>query len=1102
MMVTFISQCEKKSLIRTRRVLDAFADRIGDNTWQTVITHEGLLAVKKLLRKSASKNTAVSCHWIRSRSRSELVWVVGRRDKFDLSGRVPVNRTVNTSIKTEMDVSWNTAYVITLLSAIAGLFHDLGKASLLFQDKLQGNNKLGFEPYRHEWVSLRIFEALVKSSGITDQEWLNKLHSIKPSDEKNILAQLQKDDFLAEQKDPKLRKKSPFPGLPPVAEAVAWLIVSHHRLPKHIPSKMSGDRVPPVEYAEYWLDKCFRWDWNSRNAESDKVKTLHIKQNWQFPGGTPIRSHRWCQKAHELAKRALTHDQLLAGGTKWLQDRFTCHMARLVLMLSDHVYSASAVTEKWQDTEYLCYANTDRLAGGKLKQKLDEHNIGVACNANFFAKELSSLKRSLPSLALVKGLEKNTAKDRFRWQNSAVGLAKTIKEDAGEHGFFGVNMASTGCGKTLANMKIMYALADQKIGCRVSIALGLRTLTQQTGDALMSLLGLGDDDIATMIGSQAIRQLHEYYENSQWESSGSASAESLVDSNQVIRYAGEMYDSRLKQWLENSPRLQQLLSAPVLVSTIDHIMPATEGERGGKQIAPMLRLLTSDLILDEPDDFDKADIPALCRLVNWAGMLGARVLISSATLMPVEVSGLFEAYREGRLYYNRACGEPRSDHVCCAWFDETIDPVAATLETLSGFEVAHEKFVTGRCQELAKQPVKRRAQLLPVDVSGSRPKEVISAVAATVNRGIYTLHQRYHLTQPQTDKRISIGLVRMANINPLVAVATELLSQPASANYRLHFCIYHSRHPLIVRSSMERALDAVLKRNDESAIWQQPEIAEALSAYPEQHHIFVVFATAVAEVGRDHDYDWAIVEPSSMRSIIQLAGRVWRHRDKICQEPNILILNQNYRALTGHSLAYTQPGFETPFFKLTDKDLQPLQQTGVLDCITAIPRIQTPEELNASSNLIHLEHACLRAVIHGYEDKITYSAACWWQQPVSWSAELQRNTRFRQSRADDRLFLKLEDELDEPDIYIDFGKGQEPKPVAVVPDNTDSYPPGVCPWLNLSVVDLLADIVETSNMGWQDASNKFTEMRVVGVDQAGERSLVYSPVFGIYRPLF
>ncbi|MCF7988369.1 MAG: hypothetical protein K9L60_12500, partial [Methylovulum sp.] len=83
MMVTFISQCEKKALNRTRRVLDAFANRIGDNTWQTVITEDGLIAVKTLLRKTATKNTAVACHWQRSRSRSELVWIVGNRRCFN-----------------------------------------------------------------------------------------------------------------------------------------------------------------------------------------------------------------------------------------------------------------------------------------------------------------------------------------------------------------------------------------------------------------------------------------------------------------------------------------------------------------------------------------------------------------------------------------------------------------------------------------------------------------------------------------------------------------------------------------------------------------------------------------------------------------------------------------------------------------------------------------------------------------------------------------------------------------------------------------------------------------------------------------------------------
>ena len=32
------------------------------------------------------------------------------------------------------------------------------------------------------------------------------------------------------------------------------------------------------------------------------------------------------------------------------------------------------------------------------------------------------------------------------------------------------------------------------------------------------------------------------------------------------------------------------------------------------------------------------------------------------------------------------------------------------------------------------------------------------------------------------------------------------------------------------------------------------------------------------EVGRDHDFDWAIIDASSVQSIVQTAGRVNRHR--------------------------------------------------------------------------------------------------------------------------------------------------------------------------------------------------------------------------------
>ncbi|KTC86582.1 CRISPR-associated endonuclease Cas3'' [Legionella brunensis] len=110
MMVVFVSQCQKKALSRTRRVLDAFADRIGDNTWKTVITQDGLSSVKKLLRKTATKNTAVSCHWIRARSRAELVWVVGCRHAFNHLGVVPVNFTSMEVIMDKLPIE--TEYLI------------------------------------------------------------------------------------------------------------------------------------------------------------------------------------------------------------------------------------------------------------------------------------------------------------------------------------------------------------------------------------------------------------------------------------------------------------------------------------------------------------------------------------------------------------------------------------------------------------------------------------------------------------------------------------------------------------------------------------------------------------------------------------------------------------------------------------------------------------------------------------------------------------------------------------------------------------------------------------------------------------------------------
>ena len=50
MNVLLVSECDKRALRETRRILDQFAERRGERTWQTVITQAGLDTLRRLLR--------------------------------------------------------------------------------------------------------------------------------------------------------------------------------------------------------------------------------------------------------------------------------------------------------------------------------------------------------------------------------------------------------------------------------------------------------------------------------------------------------------------------------------------------------------------------------------------------------------------------------------------------------------------------------------------------------------------------------------------------------------------------------------------------------------------------------------------------------------------------------------------------------------------------------------------------------------------------------------------------------------------------------------------------------------------------------------------
>lgn len=864
MHVTLISDCQRRAVKRSRAILDSYAIRTGVRSWATPITLEGLRELRGLLKSSATRQTAVACYRNEGRERMRLLWVVGARDSFGPDGHYPAGYT---RCKPPLP-AW--LRIVGLLAHAGGLGHDLGKAGSFFADKLaRAVSKPGErgerDPVRHEWLSMRLLQQLRGG-----QDWEQAWQALAWPKPLCVIGALEDE------------------GIRTAVDALDYLVVTHHRL--FGPAAANQVSAPTAE----------------RHVE-DAGRARELRLAGALP---PDILELLARVQVRLARKAGER-----GPAFW---RGAAVLARAALILADHEVSARPRPEGLAGCGL--FANTKN---GAFDQPLCWHLRTVGARAADYAWRIATLR--LPGLAtetVEHILSLADEHGRFAWQNRAVAAVAALRERS-DGGLLVFNIAATGAGKTIANAKLACTVSTRP---RFAIALNLRTLTLQTGDALGEDLGLGADELATVIGDRIASRLHAAGKAEDLAQAGAFETDGLA--TEYDAHGGEV---ELPEWMrvltERRPVLRSVIGAPVLVSTIDYLINAGEPGRQGHHVSALLRVVDSDLVLDEVDSYEPDALMAVLRLVQMVGLMGRSVICSSATLPQPVAEAVYRAFRSGMEM--RCALEEREARFGVAIVDDRTAPTL--LDSADDLPARFGQHVRVLLSQLGRAV--RRAWVQPVTARST--EAFMSAVANAVTR----LHAA-HAWPGAGGKRLSFGLVRVANIRTAIATARAL----AAAFPHARVACYHARDFRIQRHLKEKRLDFLLKRKRGDAhILRDEEITTLLARSAADSVPFIVVATPVEEIGRDHDFDWGVIEPSSAHSIVQTAGRINRHRLREIGEPNIAVLQYNLRALESRvgEACFRWPGLESksPEHRYSSADLCALLEDADLDALDARLRL-------------------------------------------------------------------------------------------------------------------------------------------------------------------
>lgn len=934
MNVIFISKSTGSALKSVRTILDSYADRIGDDAWRTVITEDGLEKVKSLLKKNAKRNTAVACFRVTTRHSLPLYWVVGRRDVWNQDGCIAVKHSSKSYVESDYMKNLTFLKPLKAVSGLAALLHDIGKCNDAFQDMLRDSRKGDY--FRHEWISALIIASVCRQAKEAGTDWLDFLISGN-FDEKLAAEVIQNDKHL-------INADIPFS-----AKIVIWIVLSHHRMPLERNDKRKF--FDSFSFDSFFDDVSSEWSYE----KSDNSKR---NRNITFSGNILFLSEAYYAelvKYAKLLKEVLPRIEEMrdCGGL-----RLFLVLARNVIMIGDYYASSLGKSESFMPGTDLL-AKSEDLKRNQKAVSLDEHLLAVLTKSREMLAQLAWLRRDA-DYAYDIHFPKSSGK-KFSWQDKAVKAFNNIRDadDNDEKGFFIINMAGTGTGKTIGNAKIMSAISSDG-GVRYTVAMGLRSLTLQTGEAYSSQMGIDRDDVATVIGSSAYAEIY----------SNDSDPNKDIENFYVVSGHGE--DIIRKSCMsvvfkkDSSLKDKKFFLKPIVITTIDHLTGISETLKGSRHLLPFFRLFSGDLIIDEIDDFSQSDFPAILRLVFNAGMMGVNVIVSSATISPEISKALFFAYNSGRceyasligirnIVYNAVCDEFNVSYACTNDWEV--------------FSEIYNEFISKKIGNLKKSPVKRMGRIVPFYIHNDLSfKENRALYFKAVLDEIPVFHKKNCGKDPYSGKNVSFGCIRVAHIDTCVLLSRFIEENGYTGCADIYCLCYHSNDTLLIRSRKEKYLDIALYRKNEKLVYDDAVIRKHIDSSSADNVIFVVVCTPVEETGRDHDFDWAIMEPSSWKSVIQMSGRVLRHRSRIPSECNIGLMEYNLNSLKDDTKAvFVRPGYEGDDIRSSKKLdshslLRIVNEKKYLVKIDARGRIKCPDS-NSRNDFIKLEHNVMNLLV-------------------------------------------------------------------------------------------------------------------------------------------